>query len=267
MDTISDPVSGLQFYELSHLWGHGTPVWPGDADIIIRKSVYHSRHGVLSRHLTLNMHCSTHINAPAHLVQRAAHVADLPIDRFFGSGVVLKISKGEWGVVTADDLESFGRSVRSRDIVIVNTGWHAKYADSQEYFGRAPGLDRTAADWLVERGVKLFGIDTASVDHPLATSLADHRGGPLMKYLADEYQKVTGRIPKDDFPDWNPAHRRLLSAGIPTIENVGGSLGQVSGRRCSFHAYPWKWEGGDACIIRLMAITDPSGAYRIEPGA
>ena len=62
-------------------------------------------------------------------------------------------------------------------------------------------------------------------------------------------------------------HRLLLSNGIPTIENLGGDLADVGGRRCTFHAYPWRWKDGDGCIIRLMAILDPGGKYRIEAGA
>ena len=267
MSESSDPVTGLQLYELSHEWGHGIPVWPGDSDIQIRKSVYHAQHGVLSRHLTLNMHCSTHVNAPAHLIQRGAFVGDLPVSAFFGNGVVLAVPKEKWGVIAAADLEAHAASVRPGDIVIVNTGWHRRYADSQEYFGHAPGLDAGAAQWLLDHRVKLFGIDTASVDHPLATSLAGHRGGPIMKYLPREYAADTGRDAAADFPDWNPAHRALLAAGVPTIENVGGSLDLVTGRRCTFHAMPWKWKEGDACVIRLVAMADPGGAYRIERGA
>ena len=69
-----------------------------------------------------------------------------------------------------------------------------------------------------------------------------------------------------DFPDWMPAHRALLAAGIPTIENVGGDVAAVAGARCAFQCYPWHWLEGDACVVRLTAIFDPSGSYRLEDG-
>jgi kynurenine formamidase len=56
------------------------------------------------------------------------------------------------------------------------------------------------------------------------------------------------------------------AAGILGIENVGGDIDKVTGRRCTFALFPWNWERGDGCIIRLVAITDPKGAYRIEKG-
>ena len=33
-----------------------------------------------------------------------------------------------------------------------------------------------------------------------------------------------------------------------------------------FAAFPWRWVGGDGCIVRLVAMLDPTGAYRIETG-
>nr|MCS5598406.1 hypothetical protein [Rhodospirillales bacterium] len=96
--------------------------------------------------------------------------------------------------------------------------------------------------------------------------LGPHRGGPLMKRLPKKYEDETGRDPKIDFPVWNGAHKLLLQAGIPTIENVGGDVAELAGKQALIHAYPWKWIEGDASVIRLVGILDPSGDYRIEPG-
>ena len=40
----------------------------------------------------------------------------------------------------------------------------------------------------------------------------------------------------------------------------------MTGKRCTFALFPWNWERGDGCIIRLVAIADPKGSYRIEKG-
>ena len=87
-----------------------------------------------------------------------------------------------------------------------------------------------------------------------------------MRYLPGQYRAQTGREPKADFPHWNVAHRKLLAAGIPTISNAGGDIDRLSGQRATFHAMPWKWMEGEACIIHLVAILDPMGDYRIEKG-
>jgi kynurenine formamidase len=266
MPVIKDPATGLEFYELSHPWGMYTPIFPGYEEIKLERLTYHAKHGVMTHKITTIFHTSTHVNAPIHLIPEAPAIGDLPLERFFGSGVVLSIPKGKWELVEPADLNRAKPEILEDDIVIINTGWHRRYSDSQDYFGHAPGLSKQAAEWLCARKVKLVGVDTGTVDHPLATSIGPHRNGPQIKYLLPEYKKATGREAIADFPDWNPAHRTLLSAGIPTIENVGADLDEVSGKRCTFQGFPWRWLEGDACVIRLVAMLDPSGAVRLEPG-
>lgn len=266
MGAVRDPATQLEFYELSHPWGYNTPTWPGYEDVKISRLTYHAKHGVMTQHIVTIMHTSTHVNAPLHLLPGREPVGALPLDRFFGSGVVLGIPKGKWELVTPEDLERAQPEIEPRDIVLINTGWHRKYADSQEYFGYAPGLSKGAANWLAERRVKLVGLDTAAIDQPLATSLGPHRNGPQIRKLVPEYKQATGREAIADFPEWNAAHRALLAKSIPTIENVGGDVDALTGKRCTLHAYPWRWLEGDACVIRLVAILDPGGGYRIESG-
>ena len=266
MALVTDPKSGLEFYELSHPWGMYTPIFPGYEEIKLERITTHAKQGVMTHKIITIFHTSTHVNAPLHLVPGREAVGELALQRFFGSGVVLSIPKAKWEVIEPRDLEAAMPAVLADDIVLINTGWHHKYSDSKEYFGYAPGLSKSAATWLVDKDVKLVGIDTATVDHPLATSLGPHRNGPQIKYLLPEYRQATGRDAIADFPEWNPAHRALLAAGIPTVENVGADLDLVAGKRCTFQGFPWKWLEGDACVIRLVAMLDPSGNYRLESG-
>src|SRR6204780_5229720 len=233
MPAVIDPVSGLELYQLSHRWGMYTPIFPGYEEIKLERITHHAKQGVMTHKITTIFHTSTHVNAPLHLVPGAAGVGALDLGRFFGPGVVLSIPKRKWGLIEPSDLERAKPPIKSGDIVLIDTGWHHKYSDSKEYFGHAPGLSKAAAAWLVKKRVKLVGIDTASVDHPLATSLGPHRNGPQIKYLLPEYQEATGREAIKDFPEWNPAHRTLLEAGIPTIENLGGDVAELSGKRCT----------------------------------
>jgi kynurenine formamidase len=230
------------------------------------RTVTHASHGVMTQRIRTVMHTGTHVNAPIHLVQRAAGVGELPLGLFFGQGVVLDVSKEQWELVTVADLESARPAVEPGDIVLIVTGWHRRYSDSQDYFGHAPGLAPEAAMWLRDAGAKLVGVDTPYVDHPLATQLADHRGGPLAPYLVPRYESETGRVASEDFPELNPAHRALLEAEIPTIENVGGDVDLLLGKRVTIQSFPWRWPEGDACPVRLVALRDDRGDYRIETG-
>jgi len=167
MPAVVDPVTGLHFYDLSHPWGHGTPMLPGYEDIRIERVSHHAKHGAMAQRFSTIMHLSTHLNAPIHLVQRAPAVGALPLERFFGTGVVVAVSKQKWELVSAADLAAARPAIQPGDIVLIVTGWHRHYSDSIRYFGHAPGLSKDAAEWLVKQRAKLVGIDTASIDHPL----------------------------------------------------------------------------------------------------
>ena len=217
MTIVKDPYTGLEMVELSHEWGHGVPSMPGQEDVKMQRAVKHAQHGVLAWKINTVMHTGTHMNAPLHLVQRAADLAAIDPSRFFGNGVVLGIPKKRWELVTAKDLEKAAPKVQSGDIVVIVTGWHHKYSDSLEYWGESPGLSKDGAEWLVKMNAKMVGMDTAQIDHPLATSLGPHRGGPTMRRLAGDYKEGTGLDPKKEHGEWNVAHKTLLAAGIPTM--------------------------------------------------
>jgi kynurenine formamidase len=252
--------------ELSHPWGHGVPSYPGQDDVKMYRSVKFAQHGVMAHRINTIMHTGTHMNAPLHMIQKAADLASIPVDRFFGNGIVLHVPKKSYQVITAKDLEEAASGVQQGDIVVINSGWHHKYSDAIEYFGESPGLSKDAAEWLVKKDCKLVAVDMPQVDHPLATSLGPHRGGPTMNRLANAYKQATGLDPEKEHPEWNVAHKILLAAGIPTIEQAGGDVDTLSGKRATFAATPWKFVYGDACPVRFMAMTDPAGTCRIDAG-
>ena len=106
MTQVVDPKSGLQLYELSHVWEHGVPSMPGDDDVKMHRSVKHGQHGVMTHRITMVMHSGTHMNAPIHMIQGGVAAADIPLDSLFGNGVILSIPKNQWGVISVEDLEN-----------------------------------------------------------------------------------------------------------------------------------------------------------------
>jgi kynurenine formamidase len=150
---------------------------------------------------------------------------------------------------------------------MINTGFHHKWADTDEYFAYGCGIYGEGAQWLVDKKIKLVGYGHHANDHPMATKLVDHGLGPSQPHLIDEYREEYGRDPKEDFPDWEAGHKNLMvKGGVPGIENIGGDLDKVTGKRCFFIAFPWRWTGGDGCIVRVLAITDPDQDFRFESG-
>jgi kynurenine formamidase len=265
-----DPATGLEFYDLSHPWGLGVPNWPYFEDVKIERVHYHAKSRVLSQRVTTVMHSGTHMDAPAHVVEGTPFLDQVPLFSCFGTGVVVSIPKEKWGVVTAKDLEMATPKIEAGDIVIVNTGWHRYYGDNVTYYAYSPGFYKEAGEWFVDKGVKGVGTDTQALDHPLGTAIAPHgpseHTGGLLPWACDEYKKTTGRDVKQDFPYWEPCHNAILRKNIVGIENIGGDIDEVTGKRVTLAAFPWRWVGGDGCIVRLVAIVDPKQTYRIAKG-
>ncbi|WP_436643317.1 cyclase family protein [Microbaculum sp. FT89] len=259
--------SGLRFYNLSHRWGHGMPEWPSSPGVNVAVRKFHAKDGVYETEFEGIMHRGTHMDAPLHVRENTPSLTGYPLWRFFGTGVAVSIPKGKWGIITAEDLETATPAIREGDIVMINTGMHRKLADSDEYYAYSPGLYEEAAEWLVERRVKMVGVDVQALDHPLGTKLVDHGPGPSHPHLMEEYRNETGRDVMKDFPYWEIAHKTLMvKGGIPGIENVGGDLDEVTGRRCTLMAFPWRWPDGEGCGVRVVAVVDPDQAFRFETG-
>jgi kynurenine formamidase len=240
--------------DLSHPFGHNAPLWPYFEDVKIERVHYHAKSGVLSQKITTVMHCTTHADSPAHVIEGTEFTDEIPLDKYYGTGVVVDIPKGKWEVITPEDLEKARPKIEKGDIVIVHTGWHRYYSDSRKYFAYSPGLYKKAGEWFVERGVKAVGVDQQALDHPLGTAIGPHGSGPLLPDVCEEYKQETGREVKEDFPLWEPCHRALLGNGIMGWENVGGDIEQVVGMRVTIAGFPIRWVKGDGSIVRLVAI-------------
>jgi kynurenine formamidase len=123
--------------------------------------------------LRFGTHNSTHVDAPWHYNsttggQRSQTIDELPLDWFFGPGVVIDATDHDDGeVLTADDVaERLSRPLNERDIVLVRTG-RDEFYEEPNYIGRGPGVSPEATRWLYERGVRVMGIDAWGWDAPL----------------------------------------------------------------------------------------------------
>jgi kynurenine formamidase len=124
----------------------------------------------------LGTHNSTHVDAPWHYNsriagERAQTIDELPLDWFFGPGVVLDMTAKADGerIEVADveaELERVGHALGERDIVLVRTGRDAAL-DEPAYLALGPRVTRAATEWLFEHGVRVMGIDAWGWDGPL----------------------------------------------------------------------------------------------------
>jgi kynurenine formamidase len=179
--------------------------------------------GVSVQWLGTSTHTGTHVDAPRHFVPDGATIDELPLDRFAGAGVVLDVEREGPGEVDADALASAAGTVEPGDLVFVRTGWGERYGTPE--YARYPWLTADAADWLLDREVKLLGVDTRSPDRPRA-------------------------MRPDDW-DAYPVHRRLLPAGVLIAENLRLPA-SLAGERVEVFGFPVNVRGGDGAPARFV---------------
>src|SRR5947209_14037018 len=130
-----DNEMGLEFYNLSHRFGYQSPNWPYFEDVKIERIHYMAKSGVLSQRITTSMHNTTHIDAPAQVVQGTPFIDEVPLPHFFVYGIVVAIPKKKWEPITYDDLEkAAGSVVRPLVVVLVNIRWHSEFDASKDDF-------------------------------------------------------------------------------------------------------------------------------------
>jgi kynurenine formamidase len=128
-------------------------------------------------------HTGTHVDAPYHYGPtsegRPARCIDqVPLEWCFAPGVVLDLRhKAAGDFITVNDLDAalyhIGHRLQPLDIVLLWTGAD-KRLNSPAYFEQ-PGLGREGVLWLVEKGVRVIGIDAYTLDRPFADMTADYR--------------------------------------------------------------------------------------------
>lgn len=121
------------------------------------------------------VHIGTHLDYSYHYGSksegRASKTAEeIPLEWCYCDGVKLALThKNPAETITAGDLEgALGRihyALKPMDIVLLHTGAD-KFYGSPKYFSEYPGVDISAIDYLLDRGVKIFGVDTMGIDRP-----------------------------------------------------------------------------------------------------
>ncbi len=203
-----------------------------------------------------HLHGGTHVDAPVYCIPEGITADKIPLENLYGKGVVLDFrNKTKWEAITAADLEKATPKIQRGDFVVINTGWHTQLTPTKAYpyYNHYPGLVVSAAEWLIKKRVKAIAGTWPTTDHSLSVlPLAQ-----CMPWLDQEYKRETGKDAAKEFPaSYEPCLTILLTAGITCIQNAGGDIDQVTGKRCTLCAWPYRLEETDGAHVRLVAIVE-----------
>ena len=195
--------------------------------------------------VTLCTHSGTHLDAPYHYHptmsngKRSWTIDEIPLEWFHADGVVLDFShKPDGDRITADDvreeLDRIKYRIKPFDIVLIRTGADAAWG-RPEYLVKGAGMTRERTLFILEKGVKIVGIDAWSWDRPLP-------------FQAKEFQQNG-----DPSIIWE-AHFAGIEVGYCHMEKLANlsAIGRSHGFQvCCF---PVKVKGASAGWVRPVAI-------------
>jgi kynurenine formamidase len=161
----------------------------------------------------------TYIDSPFHRYADGADLAGLELDSIANlEGVVIRKvgnPEREISVAAVAGLDVKGKAV------LFHTGWDARWRTEVYSDGTHPFLSGEAAEYLVNGGAALVGIDSYNID--------------------------------DTIPKSRPAHSILLQGGIPIVEHLCG-LGELPDDNFKFFAVPVKVKNFGTFPVRAFAI-------------
>jgi arylformamidase len=155
--------------DISPIISPETPTFPGDTPYSQR---WVSRIGAESpvnvSAVTMSPHVGAHADAPLHYADEAAAIGAVDLGPFLGPcRVIHAIDRGR--LITPAHLEHADRDLPPR--VLVRTCLEASTRWIFDFAAFAP----ESIAWLADRGVRLVGIDTPSVDPADSKTLDSHQ--------------------------------------------------------------------------------------------
>ena len=191
----------------------------------VERCIRHEDRGVNVTCISAAVHAGTHVDAPCHFVPGGLSIDEIDLARVSGPAVCWDVVRGADEAITAAQLQACRPRTEPGDIVFVHTGWDVHFAGDGDGYHHHPYLSVEAADWLLQRRVKMICLDVATPDMPEAVRPAGF--------------------------DW-PVHRLLLGGGVLIAEHLA-HLELVAGRRFRALALPIPIVGSDGAPARIVA--------------
>ena len=187
------------------------------------QSHHFEKEGWNARMLHLYSHAGTHMDAPSHFNISGPSIDQFPLDALIGKAHVLKIPvSGDKFLITPEHVSLTKHNIRAGDRLLFQTGWSKQHGLSG-YRDAQPRISRELADWIVERQIKLIGVEGPSV--------AD----------VNNLSEVTA------------IHQTLFKAGVIIVEGLI-NLELLKNDTVEFFALPLKIKNGDGAPCRAFSI-------------
>lgn len=185
------------------------------------------------------VHIGTHLDYSFHYGSRSENrpsktADEIPLEWCYQDGVRLDLKhKKSSEVITRDDLESalqkIGYALKPLDIVLLETGADRFYG-TPKYFSEYPGVEISAIDYLLDKGVRIFGTDTMGIDRPYKFMLKEFLEEKKPLYPAHFYGRKREFIHIERLANLHkiPAHGFKVICFPVRIKDTGAAWSRVA---------------------------------------
>ena len=116
-------------------------------------------------------HAGTHIDSPLHFNPEGTGIDRMPVDLMVGNAVMQDYSfkKNAESITSAEVEENLKKiNVNPRDLkyILFKTG-AGEYYDTDEYLSKYLEVRADAVEWMLDRGILVFGVDASTCDHAI----------------------------------------------------------------------------------------------------
>ena len=255
-------------YDLSQPLNQEVSFWPYYPPFEVKYIKRKAEHGVNAQYIQTSNHMGTHLDAPRHFVTGGMTIDEIPMDWLYGPGVIINLADelDDLGVYSPEMIERHVE-VRKGDLLLLHTGWHrygqfGEEPDEERYIHLHPGPHPDLVPWLLEKEIKIWGVDAISTDHPMNLPIGRFLGKGMFGHCDRVRAKAEEKFGKEQleklFPDedYQLTHNALFPHNCMHIENLGGdiALPELHDRRITIGCFPWKFKGGEAAFARVVAF-------------
>jgi len=156
----------MKIYDFTLPLSVNSPVFPGTP-----KMRYEITHTVSQDHYNLglaiiNSHAGTHTDAPRHFLDDGCCLDGVDPAKYVGNAVIADCTdKKDFDEIHSVDLKRWEDKIRDCKRVLILTGWSA-CANEKKYYTDYPVITEELAQWLVDLGVVMVGVEPPSLNPP-----------------------------------------------------------------------------------------------------
>ena len=153
----------MKIYDITVEINPELPVWPGDPEVKIERfeKLESGDNANISR-MGMGLHTGTHVDAPYHFLTEGITLDKIPLERFIGTVSVVEVS-GEVNILSRELLARLPAEWITERILFKTRNSNHWSERPHRFHPDFVAIDPSGARFLVERGVKLVGIDYLSI--------------------------------------------------------------------------------------------------------